>query len=88
MLDKESEIYHSGMLNVEAQRDHFVVAFTRDGIEVSAATRGLRFEYSDTWHDIREKWATADKKLKERKAERAVFIQRVPTRTDNVLEGN
>ena len=88
MLDKESEIYHSGILNLEAQRAHFAFVVTREGVEVSAAKQGLRFEYSDTWEHIRRQWEATDKKRKERREERAVFMQNVPASTNRTLEGN
>ena len=82
MLDKESEIYNSGMLNRDAQKEHLALVVTREGIEVSAATKGLRFEYSDTWEHIRGNWAEADRRLKIRREEqlklRPGFVQHIP----------
>lgn len=96
MLDKASEIYNSGLLNKNAQREFGAIVVTRDGIEVSASTNnGFRFEYANTWEKMRAAWAEMDAGLKvrrqeiaEERAEQAAFAQKVPQQCDSDLGRN
>lgn len=82
MLDRESEIYHSGMLNKDTDQEHLAVVFTRDGVEVSAATKSLRFEYGGRWGSIRREWDRAEETIQARREavrkQRVAFAQMVP----------
>ena len=71
MLDRESELYHSGLLARETQKskEHLALIVTREGVEVSAAAKGLRFEYSSTWDKIKSSCVEADRRFKAKVAE-------------------
>lgn len=66
MLDKASEVYHSGIVNRDAQKKFGALVVTEEGIEVMAATDGLRFEYAGRWSEIFKRWAEIDRRVKNR----------------------
>lgn len=83
MLDRESEMYHSGLLDRGTDQEHLALVLTRDGVEVSAATKNLRFEYGSRWDSVRREWERAEQHLQARReaaaaAGRIAFEQRTP----------
>lgn len=80
MLDRESEIYHSGLLTAMPEQEHLAVVFTRDGVEVSAVTKTLRFEYGNRWSSVRQGWEQVEEKVQSRREavrkQQVAFAQR------------
>jgi hypothetical protein len=66
MLDRESEIYNSGVLAQNRPDEYAAVVLTRDGVEVSAASRGFSLHYSSTWEQLRKRWSEIDRNTRHR----------------------
>lgn len=68
MLDRESELYHSGLLSDQVSTDHAAVVITRTGVEISAASAGFRLNYASTWRDMIKKWDELDQATRDRRS--------------------
>lgn len=66
MLDRESELYNSGILCKDCRDDHAAIVITRDGVEISASTRGFRLNYSNRWDSIKRRWEEIDRRTRSR----------------------
>lgn len=66
MLDRESELYHSGILNDQRSEEHAAVVITRKGVEISATSKGLQLNYSSTWRDMIKSWEEIDQATRAR----------------------
>ena len=91
MLDRESELYNSGLLNRGVQARYGAIAITPEGIEVSAINGGLQVEFSSTWKELGKALSSVDARLKvpqreleeDEDDENVVFAQKVPKRCES-----
>ena len=81
MLDRESEIYNSGVLREKLPEEHAAIVVTREGVEVSASSRGFNLRYSNTWKKMTQGWEETDRKVRARR--RLLEIERAPSCMEN-----